>query len=76
MILYPLTFTISHEKKIFFIKEYLEPILPGVGSSGVIEILQNPDAGSHTAARALFTYPSPTPNLYRSHDTHHQVSTP
>jgi hypothetical protein len=63
-------YIISRKNIFFFIKEYLEPILPGVGSSGVIEILQNPDAGSHTASRALFTSPYSTPHLDRSHDTH------
>jgi hypothetical protein len=32
--------------------------------------------GIHTAARALFTSPSSTPHLDRSHDTHRQASTP
>jgi hypothetical protein len=64
------------KKKIFFIKEYLEPVHLGVGSSGAIEMLQSPDVGSHTAARALFTSPSSTPHADRSHDTHRQASTP
>ena len=32
--------------------------------------------GSHTTTRELFTAPSSTPNLDRSHDTHRQASTP
>ena len=77
MILCSLTFTLSHEKNIFFfIKEYLEPVQPRVGSSGTTETLQSPDVGSHTASRALFNSPSSTPHLDRSHDTHQQASTP
>jgi hypothetical protein len=77
MILCSLTFTLSHEKTFsFFIKEFLEPIPPGVGSSGATETLQSPDVGSHIVARELYTSPSSTPNLYRSHDTHRQASTP
>ena len=74
MILCSLTFTLSHEKKI--IKEYLEPVQPGVGSCGATETLQSPDVGGHIAARELFTSPSSTPHLYRSHDTHQHASTP
>jgi hypothetical protein len=77
MILCSLTFTLSHEKKkFFFIKEYLEPIQPGVGSSGATEMLQSPDADGHTVARELFTSPSSTPHLDRSHDMHRHASTP
>ena len=54
----------------------MEPVQPGVGSSGATETLQSPDAGGHTAARALFTSPSSTPHLDRSHDTHREASTP
>ena len=54
----------------------MEPVQPGVGSSGVAETLQSPDAGGHTTARALFTSPSSTPHADRSHDTHRQASTP
>ena len=54
----------------------MEPVQPEVGSSGTTEMLQSPDAGSHTAARALFTSPSSTPHLDRSHDTHRHASTP
>jgi hypothetical protein len=42
----------------------------------VVVALQIPDAGGHTAARELFTSPSSTPNLDRSHETHLQASTP
>jgi hypothetical protein len=41
----------------------LEPVQPGVGSSGATETLQSPDASGHTAARALFTSPSSTPYI-------------
>jgi hypothetical protein len=76
MKLYFLTFTLSHEKNIFFfIKRFLEPVQPDVGSSGTAETPQSPDAGCHTTARVLFTSPSSTPNLDRIHDTHHQAST-
>jgi hypothetical protein len=54
----------------------LEPVQPGVGSSGATETLQSPDAGSHTTARALFTSPYSTPHLDRSHDMHQHASTP
>jgi hypothetical protein len=54
----------------------LEPFQPGVGSSGAPEMLQSPDTGGHTAARVIFTSPSSTPNLDRSHDMHRQTSTP
>lgn len=57
-------------------KEYLEPVQPGVGSSGTTETLQSPDTGYHIAARALFTSPSSTSHLDRSHDMHRQASTP
>jgi hypothetical protein len=73
MILCSLTFTLSHDKKkkkIFFIKEYLEPVQPWVGSSGTAETLQSPDVGGHTATRAIFTSPYSTPHADRSHDTH------
>ena len=63
-------YIISHKNIFFFIKEYLESVQPGVGSSGATETLQNPDAGGHTIARALFTSPYSTPHLDRSHDTH------
>jgi hypothetical protein len=69
-------FYIISQKKNFFIKEYLELVQPGVGSSGATKILESPDAGDHTSARALFTSPSSTPHVYRSHDTHRQTSTP
>jgi hypothetical protein len=69
-------YIISRKNIFFFIKEYLEPVQPGVGSSGATEMLQSPDAGGHTAARALFTSPSSTPHLDRSHDMHRQASTP
>jgi hypothetical protein len=70
-----LTFTLSHEKNIFFfIKRFLEPVQPIVGSSGAAEMPQSPDVGCHTTARVLFTSPSSTPNLDRSHDTHRQAS--
>jgi hypothetical protein len=76
MILCSSTFTLSHEKKnLFFIKEFLEPVQPGVGSSGTTETLQSPIVGGHIVARELFTSPSSTPNLDRIHDTHHQAST-
>jgi hypothetical protein len=51
----------------------LEPVQPGVGSSGATEMPQSPDTGHHIAAR-LFTSPSSTP-LDGSHDTHRQTST-
>jgi hypothetical protein len=54
----------------------LEPIQLGVGSSGATKMLQIPDVGGHTAARALFTSPYSTPHADRSHDTHQQESTP
>jgi hypothetical protein len=77
MILCSLTFTLSHKKKkIFFIKEYLEPVQPGVGSSGATETLQSPDTSGHTTARALFTSPSSTPHADRIHDMHRHASTP
>jgi hypothetical protein len=69
-------YIISPKNIFFFIKEYLEPVHPGVGSSGATKMLQSPNAGSHTAPRALFTCPSSTPHLDRSHDTHGQASTP
>jgi hypothetical protein len=53
----------------------LEPVQPGVGSSGATETLQSPNASSHIDARALFTSPYSTPHLDRSHDTHRQTST-
>jgi hypothetical protein len=53
----------------------LEPVQPDVGSSGATEMLQSPNVGDHTYARALFTSPSSTPNLDRSHDTHRQTPT-
>jgi hypothetical protein len=63
-------YIISQKNIFFFIKEFLEPVQPGVGSSGATETLQSPDAGGHTATRALFTSPSSTLNLDRSHDMH------
>ena len=39
-------------------------------------MLQSPDAGGHTAARALFNSPYSTPHADRSHDTHRHASTP
>jgi hypothetical protein len=68
-------YIISRKNIFFFIKRFLEPVQPGVGSSGAAEMLQSPDAGGHTTARVLFTSPSSTPNLDRSHDTHCQTST-
>jgi hypothetical protein len=69
-------FYIISRKNIFlFIKRFLEPVQPGVGSSGATETLQSPDAGGHTAPRVIFTSPYSTPNLDRSHDTHRQTST-
>jgi hypothetical protein len=69
-------YIISRKNIFFFIKEYLEPVQHGVGSSGTTETLQSPDVSGHTAARALFTSPSSTPHLDRSNDTHRQASTP
>ena len=63
-------YIISQENIFFFIKEYLEPVQPSVGSSGATETLQSPDADGHKAARALFTSPYSTPHLDRSHETH------
>ena len=63
-------YIISRKNILFFIKEYLEPVQSRVGSSGSTETLQSPDAGGHTAAKELFTSPSYTPHLDRSHETH------
>jgi hypothetical protein len=69
-------FYIISRKNIFlFIKRFLEPIQPGVGSSSATKTLQSLDAGGHIVARVLFTSPSSTPNLDRSHDTQRQTST-
>jgi hypothetical protein len=68
-------YIISRKNKFFFIKIFLEPIQPSVGSSGAAETLQSPDAGGHTTSRVLFTSPSSTPNLDRIHDTYRQTST-
>ena len=64
-------YIISRKNIFFFIKSFLELVQPGVGSSGTTETLQSPDAGGHTIVRVLFTSPYSTPNLDRSHDTHH-----
>jgi hypothetical protein len=69
-------YIISRKNIFFFIKTFLEPVQPGVGSSGTTETLQSPDVGGHIAARVLFTSPYSTPNLDKSHDTHRQTSTP
>jgi hypothetical protein len=69
-------YSISRKNIFFFIKSFLEPVQPGVGSSGTTETLQSPDVGGHTYARVLFTSPYSTPNLDRIHDTHRQTSTP
>jgi hypothetical protein len=70
-------YIISQKNIFFFIKEYLEPVQPGVGSSGATETLQSPDVGGgHTTARELFNSPSSTPHLDRSNDTHQHASTP
>jgi hypothetical protein len=69
-------YIISRKTIFFFIREFLEPIQPGVGSSGAIEMLQSPNASGHTIARELFTSPYSTPNLDRSHEMNHQASTP
>jgi hypothetical protein len=69
-------YIISRKNIFFFIKTFLEPVHPDIGSSGAIEMLQSPNAGSHTATRVLFTSPYSTPNLDRIHDTHFQTSTP
>ena len=69
-------YIISRKNIFFFIKRFLEPVQLDVGSSGAAETLQSPDAGGHTAARALFTSPSSTPHLDRIHGTHRQASTP
>jgi hypothetical protein len=63
-------YIISRKNIFFFIKTFLEPVQPGVGSSGFVETVQSPDAGDHTTARVLFTSPYSTLNLDRSHDTH------
>ena len=63
-------YIISRKHIFFFIKEYLDPVQPSVGSSGVAEMPQSHDVGGHIAARVLFTSPSSTPNLGRIHDTH------
>ena len=54
----------------------MEPVQPGIGSSGTTERLQSPDVGGHTTARALLTSPYSTPHLYRSNDMHRHASTP
>ena len=36
-------YIISRKNIFFFIREYLKPVQPGVGSSGVTETLQSPD---------------------------------
>ena len=41
----------------------------------VVVALQSLDVGGHTSARVLFTSPSSTPNLYRSHDMQRHTST-
>jgi hypothetical protein len=69
-------YIISQKNIFFFIKEFLEPIQPSVGSSGTTKTLQIPNADGHTTARELFNSPSSTPNLDRSHDMHCQASTP
>jgi hypothetical protein len=69
-------YIISRKNIFFYIKTFLEPVQPGVGSSGTTETLQSPDVGGHTIARVLFTSSSSTPNLDRSHDMHRQTSTP
>jgi hypothetical protein len=38
-------YIISRKNIFFFIKTFLEPVQPGVGSSGATEMLQSPDAG-------------------------------
>jgi hypothetical protein len=63
-------YIMSRKNIFFFIKEYLEPVQPRVGSSGTTEMLKSSDAGSHIAARALLTSPSSTTHLDRIHDTH------
>jgi len=68
-------YIISWKNILFFIKRFLEHVQPDVGSSGITEIPQSPDAGCHTTARVLFTSPYSIPNLYRNHDTHRQAST-
>jgi hypothetical protein len=69
-------YIISRKNIFFFIKKYLYPVQPRVGSSGATETLQSRDAGSHIASRELVTSPSSTPHLDRSHDKHRQASTP
>jgi hypothetical protein len=64
-------YIISRKTIFFFIKTFLEPVQPSVGSSGATEMLLSPDAGGHTTSIILFNYPSSTPNLDRSHDTHY-----
>jgi hypothetical protein len=51
----------------------LEPVQPGVGSSGTAQMPQIPDAGPHIPAR-IFSSPTSTP-LDGSHDTHPQAAT-
>jgi len=54
----------------YFIKIFLEPVQPSVGSSGARETLHGPHLGVHTTSRVIFTSPYSTPSLDRSHDTH------
>ena len=68
-------YIISRKNIFFFIKRFLEPIQPDVGSSGVAETPHSPNVGGHTSVRVLFTFPSSTPNLDRIHDMHRLTST-
>jgi hypothetical protein len=63
------------KKHFFFIKRFVEPVQPGVGSSGAAEMPKSPNVGGHIVSKVLFTSPSSTPNLDRSHDTHRYTST-
>jgi hypothetical protein len=67
-------YIISQKNILFLIKRFLEPIQPGVGSSGVAEMPRSPDMGCHIDARVLFTSPYSTPNLDKIRDTHRQAS--
>jgi hypothetical protein len=70
-------YSISRKTIFFFIKIFLEPIQPSVGSSGARKmLLESSFAGVHTTSIVIFTYPYSIQNLDKSHDTHLQTSTP
>jgi hypothetical protein len=63
-------YIISRKNILFFIKEYLETVQPGVGSSGTTDMLQSLEVGGHIVARELFNSPSSRPHLDRRHEMH------